>query len=70
MSMSEAFLLANGLGFGISFVFNIIYNAIQKKDSREKIDFGSVMGWGLFLSIVFLIFFFLRGCESYATSFV
>lgn len=62
--MAEYFLLSFGIGFGISFGFNILYNLIQKKDSRKKIEFGTVMGWGVFISLVFLMFFLLKGCES------
>ena len=62
--MAESFLISFGLGIGLSFLFNVLYNAIQKKDERKKIDFGSVMGWGVFLGFIFLIFFILKGCES------
>ena len=62
--MAEYLLLSLGIGFGISFGCNILYNLIQKKDSRKEIDFGSVMGWGVFISLVFLMSFLLKGCES------
>ena len=65
--MAEYFLLSFGIGFGISFGFNILYNLIQKKDSRKKIEFGTVMGWGVFISLVFLMFFLLKGCEKYGS---
>lgn len=59
-SLSEMFLFANIIGFGVSFLFNILYNLIQKKDSRHKISFGTVMGWGVFISFILLVFFVLQ----------
>ena len=55
LMLAWIFIVSNVAGFLISFIFNLIYNRIQKKESRHKITFGTVMGWGVFLSIIIMI---------------
>ena len=52
------------IGYGISFVCNILFNLIQRKDSREMISFGSVMGWGTFITLLAFIILGLQSCGA------
>lgn len=59
-SLADLVLWSNIIGFSVSFILNILYNLIQKKNSREMISFGTVMGWGIFLSLILFIFFVMK----------
>jgi hypothetical protein len=62
-NLSDTLIMAAIYGFAASLLLNMLFNLIQRilgGNTISFVDFGTVMRWGIILSIIIFVFILLK----------